>query len=92
MKKKITALIAALVAVSILAGCTTIETEDKSSNPEKTSRFVLIEKGRNWQVMYDRETKVMYVVSNGSYNHGTFTLLVDQNGNPLLYEEDDVSV
>ena len=31
--------------------------------------------------------KVMYAVSDGTYNHGNFTLLVDANGNPLLYGE-----
>lgn len=86
MKKKIAALIAALAAILILAGCEMNDVEDKSSDPEKSSRFVMIEKTYSWRVVYDFETKVMYVVSYGNHNHGNFTLLVDQNGNPLLYD------
>lgn len=85
MKKKIAAVIAALAAVLILAGCETHEVEDKSGDPEKKSRFVLIERGDLWKVVYDRETNVMYVVGNGEHN---FALLVDQNGDPLLYDGD----
>lgn len=81
MKKKIAALAAALAAVLILAGCETNKIEDKTAAPEKTSRFVQIERTDFGMVVYDLETKVMYAVSN----HGIFTLLVDQNGDPLLY-------
>lgn len=37
--------------------------------------------------MADKETGVMYAVSNGGYNSGTFTLLVDENGKPLIWED-----
>lgn len=46
----------------------------------------MIERTDYWKVVYDRETKVMYTVSCGGYNRGNFTILVDQNGNPLLYD------
>ena len=36
----------------------------------------------------DRGTKVMYVISNGPGNHGTFTVMLDANGKSLLYQED----
>ena len=36
--------------------------------------------------MADKETGVMYAVSCGVYNNGTFTLLVDADGNPLIYK------
>jgi hypothetical protein len=29
----------------------------------------------------------MYAVSSGAYNGGTFTLLVDENGKPMLWED-----
>lgn len=64
-----------------------------SANPAETtytddvpSRFVIIEQSDLWNVVADQETKVMYAVSAGSYNHGTFTMLVDSDGTPLLYE------
>lgn len=33
-------------------------------------------------VVYDKQTKVMYVVSRA----GTFTVMVDKDGKPMLYE------
>lgn len=51
------------------------------------SMFIIIETTNDWKVVYHKETKVMYVVSDGVENRGNFTLLVDENGNPLLYTE-----
>lgn len=39
--------------------------------------------GFDSDIVYDKETKVMYVVSRT----GTFTVMVDENGKPLLYKE-----
>lgn len=50
------------------------------------SRFVVIERGNYWYVVADQETKVMYTVSGELYNYGNFTMLVDSDGTPLLYE------
>lgn len=55
-------------------------------NASKNSRMILIEKSPGYNIVYDQYTRVMYVVSNGTYNYGTFTLLVDEEGKPLLYE------
>ena len=49
------------------------------------SRFETIVKGSGFYVVYDKETKVEYVVSDRNYNSGTFTLLVNADGKPLLY-------
>lgn len=68
----------------MLAGCT--KAESVSKEPVDVSRFMMIEKCIPWEVVVDRETKVMYAVSLGMYNQGTFTLLVDADGNPLLWE------
>lgn len=83
--KKIFAVLATLMLSITLVGC--------SANPAETtytddvsSRFVIIEQSDLWNVVADQETKVMYAVSDGSYNHGTFTMLVDSDGTPLLYE------
>ena len=45
-----------------------------------------MEEGSKWMVVVDTKTGVMYSVSNGGYNHGTFTLLVDAEGKPLIYD------
>lgn len=89
MKKKVIALIfSATVLSSILTGCKYAETEKTYDTEAEnlTSMFVEVEEGFSWKVVYDKETKVMYAVSNGSSNYGDFTLLVDENGNPKLWD------
>lgn len=83
--KKIFVVLATLMLSVTLMGC--------SANPAETtytddvpSRFVIIEQSDLWNVVADQETKVMHAVSAGSYNYGNFTMLVDSDGTPLLYE------
>lgn len=71
----------------LVAGCA--EVESAQSEPVEVSRFMEVENSWNWRVVVDRETGVMYAVSNGSYNMGTFTLLVDADGKPLIWEDKD---
>lgn len=84
MKKKIIAII--LILILMLAGCSSSEfgREGEQSKTE-TPMFILVEESRNWKIVYHRETKVMYAISYGGYNAGTFTLLVDADGNPMLW-------
>ena len=87
MKKKIFYSIVIILILSILlSGCGTPVEEVKASN---SSMFIKIEgsTASNWIVVYHRETKVMYSVSNGYNNAGVFTLLVNSDGTPMLYEE-----
>lgn len=89
MKKKVIALIfSATVLSSVLTGCNYAETEKTYDTEAEnlTSMFVEVEDAYNWKIVYDKETKVMYAVSNSSYNRGNFTLLVDENGNPKLWD------
>lgn len=78
--RKIIALMIVVLAVA-LTGCS--EVEDKTSDK---SEFVIIESTDTWYVVYHKKTKVMYVVSNDSYNYGTFTLLVNADGTPMIWE------
>lgn len=77
MKK---ACIVALSAI-MLTGC---------GNGEEPSekRFKVLdgETFNNFYIAYDTETGIEYSVSNGVYNHGTLTILVDADGKPLIYE------
>lgn len=70
-----------------LTACDYAEVEKESE--KESSMFIEIEEAAYWSVVYHRETKVMYAVSNGGYNHGTFTLLVDENGKPMLYQAEE---
>ncbi|MBE6924800.1 MAG: hypothetical protein E7466_06155 [Ruminococcaceae bacterium] len=85
--KKIFGWLLALVMVLALAGCGTSSVEQEGADTgSNASMFVEVESAMNWYVVYHRDTKVMYAVSDGSYNHGTFTMLVDADGKPLLWE------
>ena len=82
MKKMIIILLMAIM----LTGCgATVDRETQS----ETSRFIELERTNAWLIVADKETGVMYSVSNGGYNMGTFTLLVDENGKPLVWEGKD---
>jgi hypothetical protein len=82
-------LVVVVLAVSTaLSGCGTNPTESKVVEDEP-SMFILVESSSLWYVVYHRETKVMYAVSNGYYNMGSFTVLVNADGTPMLYEEDE---
>jgi hypothetical protein len=74
-----------LLASTMLFGCK-MQVTDKIECTSSESRFVVVEQTVNWQIVYDKETLVMYSVSDGAYNYGTFTVLVNSDGKPLLWK------
>ena len=89
-RAKIIKILICVVALSIgLNACNyaNVETTYDPEQEDIQSMFVEVESTSAWKVVYHRKTKVMYAVSWSSYNYGTFTLLVDENGEPMLYEE-----
>lgn len=74
-----------IACMILLCGCSAVETEKANENQE----FIEVEQDLCWKIVYHKDTKVMYVVSDGSYNHGTFTLLVNADGTPMLYKGGD---
>lgn len=83
--KKIILSIILVLSILFLNSCS--NTKVKKEPTTENSMFVIVEQTNTWKVVYHKETKVMYVVSSGTYNSGTFTLLVDEEGKPLLWEE-----
>ena len=53
-----------------------------------SSMFITIEENvpDDYSIVYHKDTKVMYAVSQGSYNYGNFTLLVNADGTPMTYK------
>ena len=83
MKRKIAIALMALM----LTGCANVErVEGAKTDAKDVSRFATVEQTMQWRIVYDKETGVMYAVSIATYNTGNFTLLVDAEGNPLIYE------
>ena len=88
--KKILLILMSCLMIFSFSDCKNAKVEQekkvKQEKAEKFYMFVVVETNSSWKVVYHKETKVMYAVSMGCYNAGTFTLLVDENGNPLLWE------
>lgn len=82
MSKKCVFLLA-LIAM-LLSGCASgVETE--KTGP----MFVSVYYGMYYYVVYEKDTKVMYAVSDGAKNRGTFTMLVNADGTPMTWKEAD---
>jgi hypothetical protein len=61
-----------------------LEVKPKAMNEEC---FKVLFKEDYGEVIYDIRTGVQYWRSNGYNNRGTLTLLVDEEGKPLIYDE-----
>ena len=88
MKKYILSL--TLVFALMLTGCSNPEEQNNELNHEEnielSIEFSIVEKTKDFYVVYDKQTKVMYAVSNGAYNRGTLVMLVNSDGSPKLYK------
>ena len=84
MKRKVLAGLVMGLAL-LMCGCTVRVT----TYAESPSMFITVEDNENgfFNVVYHKDTKVMYSVSDGLYNRGILTVLVDADGKPLLWEE-----
>ena len=76
-------LLALIILMMPLIAC--VPNNNANETQPGESRMVIIEQTNIYDIVYDRYTKVMYAISRGGYNSGNFTLLVDSDGNPLLY-------
>ena len=52
-------------------------------------QYVTVSEGSWYAIVYDKDTKVMYSKSTLSRNYGILTLLVNPDGTPRLYEEEE---
>ncbi len=88
MKKKIIMLIIFIVTMTSIISC-----RENTADAKDEEMFVVVQESWEYDIVYDKETKVMYTYSKGGYgyrtdydNRGVFTLLVDENGNPKLWD------
>lgn len=93
MKKRLLSVALAVVMAVCLVGCSAEEmrTEqvENANRDMKSPSFVCIESSTYFYIVYHKETKVMYVVSDGTYNKGTFTPLYNADGTLQIYEESE---
>ena len=91
MKKRFKLIVVVLVVFMLLTGCgAKMKHESDLKNQEtNVSMFVILENSMTYKIVYHKKTKVMYAISNGGYNSGTFTVMLDADGKPLLYTGDE---
>lgn len=70
-----------------LIGCHD-DSQPKELESVDGSSFLIVEYGVNYDIVYHKETKVMYIVSDGEHNRGNFTVMVNADGTPMIYKED----
>lgn len=80
---------AVIMMVASLSGCGTT-TETTETVPVAEDRFTLVERDKNsfgvWTDIYvDKETGVMYLFVKDGYGGG-LTVMVDEEGNPLIWD------
>jgi len=71
----------ALMTILLLTLCSC---NKSSENQIENTRFIKIESYGLGAIVVDSETNVEYWMSEGAYNRGTLTMLVDENGNPKI--------
>lgn len=63
------------------------ESGDNSTIPQEDMfKVIYTNYDLRYHLVYDVETNVEYIVSNGMNNRGTFTMRVDSTGKPKLYK------
>ena len=92
MVKKILCLVLIIMMLLTCIGCTEMETVQETQQEETSNKsmFVLVESGSGdvgYRIVYHKTTKVMYAISAGYSNTGIFTVMLDADGKPLLWEE-----
>lgn len=80
--------IAILTLCLFLTGCGAKMESAADLDVSNKSMFVVVERGVCYTIVYHRDTKVMYAISCGYKNYGDFTVMVDEEGKPLLYQGD----
>ena len=94
MKKTIKRIVAGLAAFLIVAsialmaaGCASTRAEAKEvDDVDNGNTFILVDADYYCWIVYHKDTKVMYAVSRSGYNAGTYTVLVNADGTPMIWE------
>ena len=91
IKRIVAGLAAFLIIVSIVvmfAGCASTRAEAKEvDNVDDGNTFILVDADYYCWIVYHKDTKVMYAVSRSGYNAGTYTVLVNADGTPMIWKE-----
>ena len=81
--KKLISLVLALVLIFALAGCAGASYKNETTS----DRFIKVYSEYSNCIYVDSETNVMYFWHSGVYSGG-ISVMLDENGDPLLWEGD----
>lgn len=93
MRKLQLTLVICIIMAVLFASCAGSKAEPANAvsvidtKEDYNNVFEQIGYGVNYIIVYHTQTKVMYVVSDEYRNKGNFTLLVNPDGTPMIYEE-----
>lgn len=96
MKKQILSVALAVMMAVFLVGYDTTQYQKSqvTEDEENWGHFTVISQYGiggfgSYYILYANDTKVMYVLSDGNYNHGAFTPLYNADGTLQIYEESE---
>ena len=80
-----------ILIISVYSSCSQPEQQSESGDnltilQEDMFKIIYTDNGLRYHVVYDVETNVEYMVSNGANNRGTFVMRVDSTGKPKLHK------
>lgn len=85
-KKIMPTVVIILISTFLVASLIVLSATVSNASILRGEKFFTISNERSFRVVYDKDTMVMYTVSEDKYNSGNLTLLVDKDGKPLLYQ------
>lgn len=82
--------ISGLLAAVILVTMAACEAQPAAAGVDGSNslqaQFVEVGSYIDYKVVYNAANRVMYAVSDGPHNRGTFTLLVNEDGSPMIWK------
>ena len=88
MKRLLLILMAIALCACLFVGCSSSGNPATEKEVSKNSSFIIVEDGAGYYIVYHKDTKVMYTFSTGGSNLGTFCLLVNADGTPMIWEDE----
>lgn len=89
MIRKIVCIILTILIVSVcFTGCAQLIDKGKrvEDMQQEEFSFIVVEHGPHYNIVYHVQTGVMYVMS-GNNGYESFTLLVNEDGSPMIWKE-----
>ena len=94
MRKLQLTLVICIIMAVLFASCAGSKAEPASAasvintGENYNDVFERIGYGSSYDIVYHKQTKVMYAISDGKFSKGILTLLVNPDGTPMIYEEE----